>query len=186
MLNTKKSKIIAAVALVAVAGAAYFTTKAVMHKGGVKTYTLSNVALVVSNSDNCGTIFNALSKLSETPLKLEFTSTEQNTNFNVKDSNETLKNHKHAIVKQDVGETVYRVGLGSFELEGGKVEYVITTSTDIKNENYKHLYPVILAADSARCYFTALIAPDFDTTKDFIKDVKSGEAAKATDLVNDK
>jgi len=185
MLNTKKSKIIAAVAVVVAAGATYFTTKAVLHHGGTKTYTLSNVALVVSNSDNCGTIFNSLSKLAEQPLKLQFSSTEQNTKFNVKNSEETLKNHSHTIVKQDVSDTVYRVGTGAFELDGHKVEYVITTSTDVKNENYKHLYPVILSGDSARCYFTALIAPDAETTADFIKDVKSGDAAKAVDLSND-
>jgi len=186
MLKTKKQKIIAATSAVVIVGTAFFLTKAVLNKGGLKTYTLSNVALVVSNSDSCGAIFNSLSKLAENELKLEFTSTKEDKKFAVKHSEETLLNHTHAIVKQNSAtETVYRVGVGEFEIEGKKVDYVITTSTDIKHPSYKHLYPLILSADNAHCYFTALIQPSADTTEDFIKDVKAGEAQKGADLSND-
>ncbi len=178
MLNTKKSKIIAAVASLAIAGGIYVGTKIVLKNSGTKTYTLSNVTLVVSNSENCTAIFDSLTKLAQQPIKLEFISTKEDKKFVVRNSDGSLKNHNHEIVKQNIGDTPYSVGLGQFELDGKKVDYVITASTDIKNSNYQHLFPVIFASDEARCYLTALIQPSADATEDFIEEMKSGEATK--------
>ena len=184
MLKTKKQKLVALGAAVVVIAGAFFLTRAVINKGNVKEYSLNNVALVVSNSDNCGALFNALTKLSQNPLELEFSSTKEHKKFSVKDSNDSLKNHFYSIVKQNVGETVYRVGIGEFEIEGQKVDYVVTASADVKNPNYKHSYPVILSGDNARCHFTAVLNPDADTAEDFVDDVKSGEVEKTADLSN--
>ena len=134
MLKSKR-KLFILIAVAALAVVAYVATKKIITIGNAKEYMLSNVALVVSNSDKCNAILQSFSELESKPIKLQFANKDQQSQFAVAHSDETLKNHSHAIVKQKTGDAVYRVGTGDFEFKGEKVDYVIVTSTDVKNPN---------------------------------------------------
>ncbi len=181
MLKTKQKYLILAAVVVA-AGAGYVVTKKVITSGDLKEYTLSNVALVVSNGEKCNAVLQSLDALAKEPIKLEFSNKEGESQITVKDSAETLKNHTHSITKQKVADTVYRVGNGEFDLNNEKVDYVVVTSADVKNEKYNHAYPVIISSDQARCHFTALLKPSADTATSFIKSIHSEDTEKKSDL----
>jgi hypothetical protein len=173
-----KQKSVLLLAPLLVTGAAYATDAA-----PTKTYTLTNLQRVVSNHPNCTPLYHALQQLAKKPLSLQFASQSEPANFAATDTTGTLKNHSYTIVKQDVKDNVVnRVGMGSFEIDNSKVNYIIEISADAGQKNYKYLYPVIFSSKNGHCYYTALVQPDANTVAAFKKNIEAGVVAKSTDL----
>ena len=149
-----------------------------------KTYSVSDLRLVVSNSTKCDSFYKNLQSLTVKPLKLQFTRDAADSNkCSTKDLSGQLSNHTHTTVKQSVEDDVARrVGVGTFELGKDKVDYVIDIASDPKNDHHLHLYPAILSGDSGRCYCTALVKPSRETVDAFKKHIQTGRFEKGADL----
>ncbi len=150
----------------------------------IKTYTLKDLRPVVSNSGRCDAIHQELKALTQTPLSLQFSKhPEKEGHYLVSDMTGRLKEHTHTRAKQKAeGNRFHRTSTGSFEVNGQKVDYVADISADLDNPGHQYLYPVILAGDNARCYYTALIQPSEETVAAFKESVRSGAAAQGADL----
>jgi hypothetical protein len=167
IMNLKQKSVLLLAPLL-VTGAAYATDAA-----PTKTYTLTNFT----------PLYHALQQLAKKPLSLQFASQSEPANFAATDTTGTLKNHSYTIVKQDVKDNVVnRVGMGSFEIDNSKVNYIIEISADAGQKNYKYLYPVIFSSKNGHCYYTALVQPDANTVAAFKKNIEAGVVAKSTDL----
>lgn len=149
-----------------------------------KTYTLSDVQLVVSNSSKCDDFYKNLQALATKPISLEFSRDAADTSkYSAKEPSGRISNHAHSTVKQSLeGGVARRVGVGNFEMSKDQVDYVIEIVSDTKNDNHQHLYPIILSGDKGRCYCTALVKPSSETAATFKKHIQSGNFAKGADL----
>lgn len=149
----------------------------------VKTYTLVDLKQAVSNSPKCDAFYESLKPLTQAPFSLQFNEPSETGERTVQHLGGQLVNHTHTTMKQSVnGNLVHRVGMGTFELNGEKIDYVMEIGADLDNPDHQYLYPTILASDNARCYCTALVKPDEATVTAFKKSIQSGAVAQNTDL----
>jgi hypothetical protein len=154
-------------------------------KTTTKTYQLSDLRRVVSNHENCKPLYHDLQNLAAHPVVLHFSNDSQ-TNFTVLDEQGKQAHHTYKILKQDVkNNMVNRIGMGSFELDGKKVEYVIDIAADLNKKDFKYAYPMILSSENAHCYYTALLTPSKETAKAFQQHIQSGAAQKGSDLTEE-
>lgn len=148
-----------------------------------KTYQLKDLRQVVSNSTECKSLLSGLRQWAKKPVSLQFYPASRRHHHTVKNVSGAGKNHSHKTAEQTIkGGKIHRTGLGSFELNGKKYDYVLEIAGNIDNPRHKYLYPIILFADDAQCYYTALLEPDAKTAQAFRESIASGAAAKGTDL----
>ncbi|OGT50830.1 MAG: hypothetical protein A3E84_04910 [Gammaproteobacteria bacterium RIFCSPHIGHO2_12_FULL_42_13] len=148
-----------------------------------KTYRFSNVKHFVSNRSSCNSFYSELKKLSTKSIALQFTPT-SGANFHVKEMSGSLVNFTYQIVAQDKKDNmISRIGMGSFEINHAKVDYMIEIAGDVKQKNFKYFYPVVLSSSDAHCYYSALLKPGNETVVAFKKHIQSSSVAKQTNLV---
>jgi hypothetical protein len=163
MFNAKHKSIVL-VTLFVTSSVSAIDTPVSANAASVRTYRLIHLERVVSNSDSCRTLYRDLQKLAKKPLTLQFAPQPEQKNFTVKETTGALINHSYTIAKQTVNNnTLNRVGLGSFEINGKEVDYVVAVSANANKANFKYFYPIIFAGEEAQCYYTALIKPDRKT-----------------------
>jgi hypothetical protein len=149
-----------------------------------KTYMLSHLESVVSNSEKCDPFYQDLKHLTEKPLALKFSKDSEKKEHAVEDLSGQIKHHSHTTIQQrEVGHKVIRVGIGAFEYNHQMIDYVISVSANADNPKQKHLYPVILSSDDGQCYYTGLVEASAETGAAFKKKIHSGEVHKQIDLV---
>lgn len=151
-----------------------------------KTYWLTDVKPILSNHSECRVFYKDLKQLAKQPINLEFANTKTNgvkRDYAVKEGNSLIQNHTHTTIKQTTsGNAIHRVGLGSFDYRNQTIEYVIDVSANLDNDKHAYLYPAILASHNAHCYYSTLVKPSDDTVAAFKHHVRSGSAARGTDL----
>jgi hypothetical protein len=149
----------------------------------LKSYTLTDLKQVVSNSPKCDALRGQLEQFTKHPVSLQFTKQGKEGEHSAQDASGQVTNHTHTTVKQTVnGNLVHTVGMGTFELNKEKIDYVLEVSANLDNPDHRYLYPIILASDSARCYFTALVKPSEETIAAFKQSIRSGAVKKGTNL----
>jgi hypothetical protein len=150
-----------------------------------KTYTLVNLQKVVSNSDQCDALYSELEQFVKTPVDLQFANKAATKDLDVKELTGKVVNHNYSIAKQSVlGHTVHRTGLGFFEVDNQKINYIVEISADTEQADFKYLYPIILSGDNGHCYYTALLKPSDATIAAFKKNLDKGLVSKKTDLMS--
>lgn len=148
----------------------------------VKTYSVTDLKSIVSNHSHCQTLYTDLQKVTKKPILLQFIH-QSGQSFAVQDANNKLTKHSYAIVKQDADNNIVnRVGMGSFEVKGNKFDYVVEISGDVKHDNHKYHYPIILSSEAGHCYFTGLVRPSAGTVATFKKSIQTGHASEGSDL----
>jgi len=149
-----------------------------------KTYLLKDLRQTVSNSDKCSQHLSELQQLVTKPFVLNFAKDESvDGKHLVKDGSGQLDEHTHTTIKNSVdGNRVHRVGMGSFSVKGSKFDYVLEVSANLDNKEHHYLYPVIIAANDANCYYSAVVDPSDETVAAFKKSVESGAVSKGVDL----
>lgn len=163
---------------------------AVASPGPVKTYQILRVKQVVSNSEQCGKLYDALSSMTDKPLSLQFSTHPTKSNYlAVNDGGAELMSHEFTVVDQKVsadGSQIHRVGMGSFTLTQGQttypVDYVINIDADTKQANFDYRYPMLLSGVGGHCEYVAVIQPDKETVESFKQHIKTGHVAKKMDL----
>ncbi|MDP1574601.1 MAG: hypothetical protein Q8L78_06700 [Coxiellaceae bacterium] len=148
-----------------------------------KTYTLVKLQRVVTNSPSCRPIFDSLKSLSSNHIHLSFKPTGEKGNFVVTDLKGVMQNSTFKILKEHVSaQSINRVGMGSFELNKQKIDYVIQVGVDLSKSTKDYLYPVILSGDTHLCYYSALLKPSEETTTAFKKNIQAGTVNNGNDL----
>lgn len=148
----------------------------------VKTYILTDLRKMIGNGPQCDAFNKDLEGLTKNSFVMQFTKQEEG-KHSVNDLSGQISNHTHTTVKQSVKNNfVQRVGIGTFELNSKKIDYVLSVSADLDNEKHEYLYPMILSTADARCSCSALLKPDAATVEAFKKSIQSGAVAKGTDL----
>jgi len=149
-----------------------------------KSYQLLKLKEVVSNTDDCRSVYHSLKALKKSPLKFQFAHTDNTgTNFNLNDAAGKVQNHSYSIIEQKVsGHVASRIGMGNFVLDQKPIQYVLVIAGDADQQNFKYLYPVILSSDNSHCYFTGLLKPDSKTSETFKASIEQGAVSKKTDL----
>lgn len=152
-----------------------------------KSYTLTDLQRVVSNSENCKPLYKALKKATQHPLVFQFAAQPNHENIAVTDPSNQITSHNYSILKQDIrGTVVHRIGTGTFMLNQQLVDYVIDVSADTSDSHFHYIYPIILLSDNAHCYYTGLIHPDATTVSTFKQNIAAGAVAQKTDLYSAK
>ncbi|EKD73058.1 MAG: hypothetical protein ACD_45C00473G0012 [uncultured bacterium] len=147
-----------------------------------KTYKLEDLKNVVSNNSNCKTLYKDLQNLSKKPIEVQFTKSDEST-FIVQDKNNQLTKHNLVIVKQKADQNmINRIVMGALEVNHKKVDYVVEVAGDLNNKSHRYVYPIILAGENARCFFTALVKPDQTTIETFKKNIQAGNVTDGKDL----
>src|SRR3990167_8840161 len=81
-----------------------------------KSYTITNLKTLVSNSKNCFPLFKDLKRAFKKPITLTFNKI-NDTDFTASEKNNTISNTSFKIIKEDIGNnTLHRLGIGSFEV----------------------------------------------------------------------
>ena len=165
--------------IVSIASSCVYATEAPL-----KTYQLKNLQRAVSNHENCAPLYKSLQQLASRPIELEFSSRSEQNNFDVKDMSNRIANHSYQIVKQEInGNMVNRVGMGTFELNHHRLEYMLAISADLDRKNYKYTYPIVISGENAHCFYTAMLQPSNETIAAFKKSIQAGAVNKSVDLV---
>ena len=147
-----------------------------------KTYQLTHLQQAVASDNSCNKYFGDLKKLAKKPLSLSFANKES-AEFNVSDQNNKIINHTYKIIKQsNTDNTINRLGMGSFELDNGKWNYVLQISADAKKPDEKFVYPIIISNEQAHCVYTGELIPDHATVAAFRKNIQSGNHMNGADL----
>jgi len=150
---------------------------------GGRQYTLSNIQSVVSNSEKCAGFHEALQQLSKNSIELAFKKGSHKNDLKAKDASGQLLDLKHTTIKQTEEEGVFhRIGIGSFEFQGEKIDYLVSIAANPSNPDHKYLYPIILESHHAQCYYTALVKPSEETTSKFKDNIGAGHASKGADM----
>lgn len=139
-----------------------------------KTYFLTQLQSVTSNSPRCESLYRDLQQLTKKSVNLEFTQVDKK-NFVVKDLAGKLVDHNYSIVKQKVkGHLVNRIGMGSFTINNKQINYVIEIAGNTDQKNYDYLYPMILSSDNGRCTYTGVVKPNPETITLLKKNIIDG------------
>jgi len=162
-----------------VANIAIADTKPIVHK----TYSIENLKRIVTNSESCRPIYDSLKALASKQVQLRFTPTGKTGSFNMTDLNGAMKNSTFTILKEKTDpHSINRVGMGSFELNHQKIDYVIQVGVDLNKPSKEYLYPMILSGDTRLCYYSALLKPSENTTTRFKKNILARKVKKGSDL----
>lgn len=173
-----KRLVFATTALLAI-NIAMADTKPVMYK----TYSIENLKRVVTNSESCKPIYNSLKNLASKHVKLSFTAKGKKGSFVMTDLRGVMKNSTFTILKEDTSShSINRVGMGSFEIDNQKIDFVIQVGVDLNKPSKEYLYPMILSGDSRSCYYSALLKPNENTTMRFKRNILAGKVKHGKDL----
>lgn len=154
-------------------------TKPVVHK----TYSIEELKRVVTNSPSCHLIFDSLKELASRHVRLSFTPTGKTGSFTMTDLRGVMKNSTFTILKEKSNShSINRVGMGSFELDHQKIDYVIQVGVDLNKPAKDYLYPMILSGDTRLCYYSALLKPNENTTMRFKRNILAGKVKQGNDL----
>ncbi|NCX94367.1 MAG: hypothetical protein EBX40_06805 [Gammaproteobacteria bacterium] len=150
----------------------------------VKHYQLKDLQLVVSNSDACAPLLDALKAATQNSIALQFSPHPVNSgHFLVQDQNQQLTGHEYSVVKQEkLDGTLHRLGTGMLTLRQYTLKYDIDIAADPAQANFQYLYPIIISGENAHCYYTALLQPSTETSAAFKHHVQSGHADQKVDL----
>lgn len=165
--------------LLAAAGTAYAADAPV-----TKTYTLSKVQKVDGTDASCKQLLTDLQAYSKKPVVMEFTS-KGTSEFEAKHQENLIVNHNYKIIQQAVSDqAITRFGMGTFELNNKKLDYVITITADLKNPKSTYTYPMIIAQHASHCVFTAALKPDKNTIAAFKKHIENKNLDNGADLTS--
>ncbi|PIR25271.1 MAG: hypothetical protein COX62_07410 [Deltaproteobacteria bacterium CG_4_10_14_0_2_um_filter_43_8] len=118
---------------------------AATHEAAPKSYTLKDLRLIVSNGNECKPFYHNLKKFEKNPINLHF-ETPVKGKHAVKHASADITNHTHSTVKQTVkNDKVHRIGMGTFDYKQEAVHYVVEVSADLKNEEHKHIHPLLMS-----------------------------------------
>ncbi len=149
----------------------------------VKTYTLIDLKPVITNSAKCDACLQDLQPLTKAPFSLQFTKQEEEGKHSVTHLSGLIGDHTHTTVMQTVaGNIVHRIGIGTFVINGKKVDYMAMFSADLDNPSHNYLYPITLAFENGHCSYTALLKPSEETVAAFKKNISSGAVSQGLDL----
>lgn len=149
-----------------------------------KTYTLAKVQKVDGNDETCNKLFTDLKAYSKKPVVIAFTS-KGTSEFEAKHQDNQLMNHNYKIIQQAVSDNaITRFGMGTFELDNKKMDYVITITADLKNPKMSYTYPMIIAHHASHCVFTAALKPDKNTIAAFKKNIEKKNLENGADLTS--
>lgn len=150
----------------------------------VKNYTLKDLKNVVAGDSECKTLHSALLSLGKKPVTLEFANN-NNGEYDVKHQNNKLINHTYKVIQQTTTDTaVNRIGMGTFELDNNKMDYVLQVSVDSKHGNHQYAYPIIISNEKSHCVFTGLLKPDQKTLTAFMRNIREGKLENGKDLTS--
>ncbi len=176
------SALFATALLLSAAPASYSAVQADASKP-IKTYTLVDLKPVITNSAKCDACLQDLQPLTKAPFSLQFTKHEEEGKHSVAHLSGLVGDHTHTTVMQTVsGNIVHRIGVGTFAINGKKVDYMAMFSADLDNPSHSYLYPITLAFENGHCSYTALLKPSEETVAAFKKNVRSGAVAQGLDL----
>lgn len=148
-----------------------------------KSYTITDLKRIVTNSPNCSPIFDSLKQLASKQVDLTFKPTGRPGHFTMNDPTGTMQNSTFTILKEYLTPgSINRVGMGSFKLNQQQIDYVVQVGVDIKNPTTNYLYPVILSSNTRLCYYTALLKPTADTAMRFTKNIHDNKVKNGSDL----
>ena|SRR3990167_58479 len=151
-----------------------------------KSYALANLQKVVASSDSCTKIYSELQALAKKNIVLQYAGNDKQSEFDVKHQGERLINHTYKIIQQTATDTtISRFGMGSFELDNNKMDYVLQISADLNQKNQKYSYPIIITNEKSHCVFTGLLRPDQKTVADFKKNILNHNVDNGADLTSD-
>lgn len=149
-----------------------------------KTYTLSKLQKVDGSDATCKQLLTDLQAYAKKPVVIEFTS-KGTSEFEAKHQENQLINHNYKIIQQAVSENaITRFGMGTFELDNKKLDYVITITADLKNPKTSYTYPMIIAQHASHCVFTAALKPDKNTIAAFKKHIENKNLDNGADLTS--
>lgn len=150
-----------------------------------RTYVLTNLHEVVSDHSNCKTIMKELHDLQRKPLVLEYIS-KGDGEFVVNHEGGLMINHTYKIVQEMKGdETISRTGMGSFELNHHKMDYVLQVTADLKHEAHQFIYPMIITNQDFICVYTAFLKPDRQTISVFKRKLHDDKTTNGADLIGE-
>lgn len=149
-----------------------------------KTYTLAKLQKVDGSDATCDQLFTDLKAYAKKPVVMQFTS-KGTSEFEAKHQENQLINHNYKIIQQAVSDhAITRFGMGTFELDKKKMDYVITITADLKNPKMSYTYPMIIAHHASHCVFTAALKPDKNTIAAFKKHIENKTLENGADLTS--
>lgn len=150
-----------------------------------KSYTLADLKNVSSADTACNQVYTSLQQLAKRPITLQFANNKDQAAYDVKNNDNQIMNHSYKIVRQTSSETmVNRTGIGSFELDHNKMDYVLQISVDTKHDDHHYAYPMIISDEQSHCVFTGLLKPDQKTLSMFKKNIHDKKLEKGQDLTS--
>lgn len=149
-----------------------------------RTYVLTNLHEVVSDHANCNMIMKELHDLQRKPITFEYISKGEG-EFMVNHEGGTIINHTYKIVQEAKGnDTLSRTGMGTFELNHHKMDYVLQVTADLKHEAHQFIYPMIITNQDFLCVYTAFLKPDRQTISFFKRSLHNDKITDGEDLTH--